>query len=339
MRALKIILFVILGLVGVFLILGLVAPKEAATSRSIIIDAPQELVFNTVNDLSTGDSWSPWKETDPTIESTLGEITVGVGATSTWVSENSGNGTMTITESKPNESLDILLEFEGMGHADSDWSFEPAEGGTKATWGFHTKFPFPWNAMMLFQDFKGSINKDYDRGLELLKEVVEKKAREMASQKYNGYEIKRAPLPSQFFVGVRETVPMDKVSEFYASSLGKAFEAAQKTGAEMAGAPCGLYFIWDEASNSTDMAGVIPVKAKTEIQGLSSFELPASESLMVEYYGDYHNIIAAHTAIEQYIAATGVKTSMPVIEEYVTDPEKEKDASKWLTKVYYPLSQ
>src|SRR5690606_27512704 len=154
-------------------------------------------------------------------------------------------------------------------------------------------------------------------------------AREMASQKYNGYEIKRAPLPSQFFVGVRETVPMDKVSEFYASSLGKAFEAAQKTGAERAGAPCGLYFTWDEASNSTDMAGVIPVKAKTEIQGLSSFELPASESLMVEYYGDYHNIIAAHTAIEQYIAATGLKTSMPVIEEYVTDPEKEKDASKW----------
>ena len=59
MRALKIILFIILGLVGVFLVLGLVAPKEATISRSIVIDAPPELVFNTVNDLSTGDSWSP----------------------------------------------------------------------------------------------------------------------------------------------------------------------------------------------------------------------------------------------------------------------------------------
>ena len=337
MRALKIILFVILGLVGVFLILALVAPKEFTTTRSIVIDAPPELVFNTVNDLSSWDSWSPWKEADPTIQSTMGEITVGKGATSSWVSENSGNGKMTITESHPNENLDVVIEFEGMGQADSDWDIKAAEGGAEASWSFHTEFPFPINAMMLFQDFEGNIHKDYDRGLELLKGVVEKKAEAMANQKYNGYEVKRAPLPMQHFVAVRETVQMDNMTDFFTSSLGKAMQAVQKNGVEIAGAPCGLYFTWDEASKTTDMAGAIPVKAKTEINGFSAVEIPASEALVIDYYGDYHNIGDAHTAMEQYITATGVKTTPPAIEEYVTDPETEKDASKWLTKVYYPL--
>ena len=337
MKVLKIILFAVLGLIGIFLILALVAPKEAGTARSITIDAPPALVFNTINDLSTGESWSPWTETDPTIKTTLGDKTVGVGATSSWVSENSGNGTMTITESKPNERIDILLEFDGMGQADSYWEFEPAEGGTKTTWGFHSKFPFPWNAMLLFQDFEGAINKDYDRGLELLKGVVEAKAKALSSQKINGYEVKRMPMPMHHFIGLRQEVQMDKMTAFYASSLGKAFQAVQEKGLEMAGAPCGLYFTWDEPNKVTDMAGAIPVKEKMEIEGMKTFEVPAAQALVVEYYGPYENIGAVHEAIDQYIAATGVKTSVPVIEEYVTDPETEKDASKWLTKVYYPL--
>lgn len=339
MKALKIILFAILGLVGLFLILGLVAPKEVTTSRSIVIDAPPELVFNTVNDLSTWDSWSPWKEADPTIQSTMGEITVGEGATSSWVSENSGNGKMTITGNQPNEQVDVIVEFEGMGQADSGWAIEPADGGTQATWKFSTKFPFPWNAMLLFQDFEGNIHKDYDRGLELLKGVVEAKVQNLADQKYNGYEIKHAPLPTRHFVGLRQEVKMDKMTEFYATSLGKAFQAVQDKGVEMAGMPCGLYFTWDEANNTTDMAGAIPVKEKVEIEGMTSFEVPSSQALMVEYYGEYEKIGAAHEAIDQYMKATGAKTVAPVIEEYVTDPEKEKDASKWLTKVYYPLEE
>ena len=246
---------------------------------------------------------------------------------------------MTITESKPNESIDILIEFEGMGEANGDWDFEAVEGGTKTTWSFHTKFPFPWNAMMLFQDFEGAINKDYDRGLALLKGVVESKYQRMADEEFNGYKVKKVSLPMHHFVAVRKTVQMDKVTEFYTASLGKAMQAAQKKGAEMAGAPCGLYFTWDEASKTTDMAGAVPVKKKTEAEGFSAIEIPATEALLIEFYGDYHNIGAAHTAMEQYIAATGAKTTPPAIEEYVTDPGTEKDASKWLTKVYYPLEQ
>ncbi len=31
----------------------------------------------------------------------------------------------------------------------------------------------------------------------------------------------------------------------------------------------------------------------------------------------------------------GLKHKAPVIEEYVTDPGKEPDSSKWLTRIYF----
>lgn len=334
MKILKTIGIILLTLVVIFLILGLVAPKQIITERSIVIDAPQELVFNTVNDFSTWDSWSPWKENDSTIVSTLGEQTAGEGATSSWTSENSGNGTMTITSSVPNERVQTELAFEGMGTATSGFTFEQTEGGVKTTWDFESKMPFPWNVFGLFMNMKAALNKDYDRGLELLKGVVEEKAKAATS-----YEIKTIDLPARYYIGVRETVTFDKITEFFKNSLGPAFEAVQSKNIETAGMPCGLYFVWDMENNRTDMAGAIPVKTKAEIEGFTTFELPAGKALTVDYYGDYSGSEAAHNAIDRYAEANGIRTGMPVVEEYVTDPEQEPDPSRWLTRIFYPIEE
>lgn len=173
MRILKITLFVLLGLVALVAILGLIAPREVTTSRSAVIAAPQEVVFGIVNDLETWESWSPWKEMDPNMKVTMGTPSSGEGAYYTWVGEASGKGKMSILTAEPPKSLTTKVEFEGMGEANAAWEFDSVAEGTKATWVFHTDFPYPMNAMLLFQDFKGAIEKDYDRGLELLKAKAE----------------------------------------------------------------------------------------------------------------------------------------------------------------------
>ncbi len=336
MKVLKIILYVLLGLIGLFLLLGLIAPREVTTSRSVVIEAPKEAVFNTVNNLETWESWSPWKEMDPAMKVSMGDPTMGKGAFYTWEGETSGSGKMAITESTPPDSLAIKVEFEGMGEADGDWSFEEMEGGTKTTWGFHTDFPYPWNAMLLFQDFEGAIHKDYDRGLELLKENVEAK---VANTTYNGYEVKKVALPARHFITRRKTIPMDKMAEFYTQHLGGIFKAVQDNNIEMNGMPCGLYYTWDEEKQETDMAAAIPVKEETAVEGYDFITLPEGEALLVDYYGDYEGLGDAHMAIDEYLKASGEKAGAPVIEQYVTDPAEEPDTLKWLTKVYYPLAK
>lgn len=331
MKALKITLYVLGTLVALFLILGLVAPKEVNTERSTLINAPQELVFNTVNDLSTWESWSPWKEMDPDMVVTMGEKTTGEGASYSWVGKKSGSGIMSITASQPYNSVNTNVAFEGMGGAQAQFTFAPAEKGTQTSWNFHTDFPFPWNGLMLLMNFKKQINKDYDRGLALLKEKVEA----MAQAAPPALEVKKTQIPFQHFVGISKKINMADIQSHYTESLAKAHAAVGEAKISMPGMPCGLYYSWDMENQQTELAACVPVAQKSELPGLSSFELPTTNALLVEYYGDYSGLEKAHQAIDEYLNKNQLVMEYPVIEEYVTDPGQEPDPAKWLTRVYY----
>jgi carbon monoxide dehydrogenase subunit G len=148
MRALRILLFSLLALIGIALILSLIAPKEAQTSRSIVIDAPQEAVFNTVNNLKSWEDWSPWKEMDPEMKVSYGEKWEGKGGSYSWVGDVAGKGELTIVESKAPKSIATEIMFDGQGNANGSWDFEQTAEGTKTTWGFHSKFPIPSNSTL-----------------------------------------------------------------------------------------------------------------------------------------------------------------------------------------------
>ena len=48
------------------------------------------------------------------------------------------------------------------------------EEGTQVTWGFKGKNKFPMSIMMLFMNMEKMIGKDFEEGLESLKEILEK---------------------------------------------------------------------------------------------------------------------------------------------------------------------
>ncbi len=332
MKALKIIGITLGILIAIVLILGAIAPKKIVVERSTTMDAPIDLVFNTVNDLSTWEAWSPWKEMDPTMKVTMGEQTTGAGASYSWTAEEAGNGEMSITSSTPTSEIKTRVEFDGMGGADGHFDFGNTEEGTKVTWGFESEMPFPMNAMLLFQDMEGMVGKDFDRGLELLKGIVEVKAQEMGN---TNFEIEAIDLPERFYVAVRKTVSMDKITETYAENFGKIYKALTDDGIEMAGMPSGLYYTWDEEKQETDMAVGIPTTKKAEVDAFTSITLPAGKGLLINYYGPYEGLEDAHIAMERYLTKNGMNATMPAIEEYVTDPQAESDPNKWLTKVIY----
>jgi effector-binding domain-containing protein/uncharacterized protein YndB with AHSA1/START domain len=332
MQILKIGLFILAGLIGLVAIGGLIAPREVSLSRSTVIEAPQEEVFNTVNDLKTWESWSPWKEMDPAMKVTMGDPSVGSGAFYSWKGDVSGEGRMEITSSSAPEKLTTHVDFKGQGGADAAWTFKPVDGGTEITWAFHTEFPYPFNAMLLFQDFEGAIEKDYDRGLELLKEQVEAKAAAMPQ-----FKVQTVELPLRHFVALRQTVDMSEMTAVFGANTPKVYQAVEQAGLAMAGMPCGLYYTWDEAAGTSDCAQAIPLAEAHQLKGFETIEVAENEALLIEYYGGYEGLGAAHMAIEGYCKQHGLEAGVPAIEEYVTDPGSEPDTSKWLTRVYYPL--
>jgi hypothetical protein len=105
----------------------------------------------------------------------------GEGAVYSWAGNSDvGEGTMTITESRPNELIRIKLEFikPMEGTSDTEFTFAPEGDGTKVTWDMAGKNNFIGKAFCLFMSMDKMIGGQFEEGLSSLKTVAESKAKE-----------------------------------------------------------------------------------------------------------------------------------------------------------------
>lgn len=331
MKILKWLLYLVLALVLIAIILGLTQPKTFDVSRSITINASKATVFPYLKSFEKMDQWSPWKDLDPNQKTEIVGTDGTVGAMQKWEgNKDVGKGEQTITAITENESVETHLKFLEPYESESDAyvRVEDAEEGTsKVTWGFKGENGFIERIMFTFMDFEGMIGKDFDKGLNRLKTLVETDA---ANKTYRGYKIEELDFPGATYIGVRKTLKVAEMEKFFGSNFGKLFGAA---GDKVAGMPSALYFTWDEANQISDMAAVVPVKEA--VPGFDKFDVPAGKALLINYYGAYDKVGDAHYGMDDYIKEKGYKQKSPVLEEYVTDPTQEPDTAKWLTKIMY----
>lgn len=168
-----------LGLVAVvvlFLIVVATRPGEFRYERSAAINAPPDAVFPLVNDFHNWNGWSPWDKLDPNLKRTYEGPAQGVGAMYGWTgNDDVGEGRMTITDAKANESIKIKLEFIRPFAAvnDTEFTFKPEGAGTKVSWVMSGKNNFMSKAFGLFVDVEEMIGKDFDKGLAQMKQLAE----------------------------------------------------------------------------------------------------------------------------------------------------------------------
>lgn len=340
MKALKIILYVLLALVVIGGVLTFVAPTTCTVERAVVINAPKEVVFKNIKYFSNSEKWSPWKDYDPNMKVTLEGTDGEVGAISRWEgNKDVGKGSQEITRIEDMKRVEEKLRFIEPFESEADVYLQmddDSSGAVKVTWSFTSESPRPFNIFGLFVDMDKMMGDDFEKGLNRLKTLSEEDAKNIPEMATVSYSINEIEFPGKTYVGKKETVGWDKIGEFYQTSLPEVFKALGTAHIAMDGAPCGLYFVWDEANQKTEMAAAIPVKElKKDIKGISKFEVASGKALQVAYYGAYEKIGDAHNAIDAYIKEKGYAQHGTVIEEYVTDPSNEKDTSKWLTNIYY----
>ena len=105
----------------------------------------------------------------------------------------------------------------------------------------------------------------------------------------------------------------------------------------MDGMPTGLFYTYDEKTGTTDMVAAMPVKGSPTVTGFETFLIPAGKEVCVDYFGPFEKMGEAHFAIDDYLKEKKLVQSPPAIEQYMTDPMMEKDTSKWLTRIVYPI--
>jgi uncharacterized protein YndB with AHSA1/START domain len=171
-----IVLIALAAIVVVFVVVVAMQPSDFRIARSATISAPAADVFAQVNDFHKWDAWSPWAKIDPTMKQIYDGAPSGTGAIYTWVGDKKvGEGTMTLTESRPNDVVSIKLEFRKPFKATNtaEFTFKPEGDQTVVTWSMSGRNNFMFKAFGLFMNMDKMLGGEFEKGLASMKSVVE----------------------------------------------------------------------------------------------------------------------------------------------------------------------
>ncbi|BDZ63459.1 GyrI-like domain-containing protein [Agromyces mangrovi Wang et al. 2018] len=139
----------------------------------------------------------------------------------------------------------------------------------------------------------------------------------------------RAPQPT---AGIRETVPMDQLPEFFGRAFHATMEAMRAQGVAPAGPPFGKYHGVPGAT--ADVEAGVPVAGAFETAGdVVARELPGGMIASALHVGPYDTLGDTYDAIRRHIVDEGRMPGGIMWECYVSDPEEEPDPATWRTDV------
>jgi uncharacterized protein YndB with AHSA1/START domain len=174
------ILLALVGLVAAAAVVVAVQPSEFRVTRMATMAAPPATVFAQVNDLHSWKAWSPWAKRDPAMRETFEGPPAGAGAVFRWAGNREvGEGSLTITESRPGELVRIRLDFlkPFAGTSTAEFTFRAEGSGTVVTWSIAGEKNFMAKAIHLVMNMDRMIGRDFDEGLARMKAVAEAAAR------------------------------------------------------------------------------------------------------------------------------------------------------------------
>lgn len=166
----------------VLLLFAIIAgrPDEFKVMRSATINASPDKIFPHVNELRQWEDWSPWAKRDPNAKSVFEGPAGGIGAVMRWAGNKEvGEGSMTITDSRANESIRIKLEFLKPFKATNtaEFVFKSVGNQTEVIWSMTGVNNFFFKAFSLFMNCDDMVGRDFERGLAAMKSVAEADAK------------------------------------------------------------------------------------------------------------------------------------------------------------------
>ncbi len=172
---LKILIALAVLLAG-FLIYVATRPAAFRYTRSLAIDAASETLFLYINDVHQFQEWNPFVKEDPSNRIIYSGPGAGLDAACDWSGGKSGEGSMTIVESKPAELVRYRMDFRKPFAAThtAEFTLKPENGKTVVSWSLYGDNNFIGKAMGIFIDCDKMCGDQFLKGLANLKALAEK---------------------------------------------------------------------------------------------------------------------------------------------------------------------
>jgi hypothetical protein len=163
--------------VGAFLFWVSRKPDDFTVSRQININATPSDIFPWFNNLKNMNQWNPWAGQDSKSVISYEGPEEGPGAIYTWAGGKQGAGKFTILDVRHPNELNCRLEMVKPFAADNKikYSIREGNGTTVVVWSMSGKNTFLPKLMQTFFSMDTMVGKEFERGLDSLKRLVEQK--------------------------------------------------------------------------------------------------------------------------------------------------------------------
>ncbi len=326
---------IVIGLLALIITLGVIAfilPSKVHIERSINIKAPKEVVFDQVNNLQNWEKWSPWQHIDTAMDLKYFGNEKGEGAGFEWKSDQSnvGCGSVTIFASKPYDSIYAEIDFLSKGKGNLYYLFKKSDSGTKVKWIFELNLGYNPITRYIGLFMNKRIGKNFENGLDSLKQVAENiSTRHQLITK----EIKVLAFT---YIGIREKIKPVELGQKMGINFKELKMFIEKNKLKMTNVAFSIYYSFTKDEVEYE-AGIPVEKCKTGNNKIKIGQMKACKAIVTDYYGPYSGLGKEYEVIEKWIVDNKKKISGLPFEMYITGPITEKDSTKWLTKIYYPV--
>lgn len=173
----KTIIIILAVIVIAILILAARRPDHFTVQRSVSIKAAPEKIFPYLNNMHNFTAWSPFEKLEPDMKRSYNGVASGKGATYAWEgSGKAGQGRMEIVDETVPSKVIIKLDFIKPFTANNmvEYTLTAKGDTTEVTWAMSGAAPFFIRIIHVFFDMDRMVGKDFEDGLNNLKNLAEK---------------------------------------------------------------------------------------------------------------------------------------------------------------------
>lgn len=336
MKALVKTLIVIAVIIILLLIVSLFLPGKMHVERSVSIKAPVEMVYEQVSVLKNWENWSPWHKMDKNMKFLYSGPASGEKAKYSWDSQNKqlGKGYLEIKECAINQYIIMDMSFTENGTATGKFLFTPDTTGVTVVWSMESDLknnPVSKYFGLLMDKMVGS---DFIKGLNEIKRITEE---EYALQLK--YKIEEITTGSFHAVVTHLNCKQNEIGAKMGEGFGLLMKAIMEKNISPAGAPFAIYHSFDTLTGVDFELGFPVTKCrKISVKNVECKSFSSFKAIRTNYAGDYSGTCEAYGIMDQWLKKNNRTIAGPPWEIYLTDPQQEKDTSKWLTTIMYPVN-
>lgn len=253
-------------------------------NKSIFIDATPAKIFPIINDLNNWEQWSPWTLAEPTAIINVAKD----GKYHDWDGDIIGSGNLKITSEVENQSVVMNLQFlkPWKSKAITKFHLKKTKKGTLVQWTTESNLPF--FLFWMKKQMEIFVGMDYDRGLALLKDLVET-GKTNSNLEFKGIKTFHATK----FIGIKTSCTFSAIAENMERDFGELMPyLMQNHQDKISGNGISIYHDMNVVRDKIVYTAGHPVSEVPEDLPAQYYvgELPKFSAYTIRHTGPYHHI-------------------------------------------------